>query len=99
MKDEAKLRKSVIEAGKKAVKELVSIAEKKILNKDYNDEEGLTQLTDDKLKNAAATKKLCILDAFEIIERINVEEERLRQMQEGGTGDRNLDNFAASRAK
>jgi len=34
-------------------------------------------VTADRLKNAAATKKLAIFDAFEILTRIQEEEERL----------------------
>jgi len=36
-------------------------------------------LSADKLKNAAATKKLAIFDAFEILSRIEEEEERLNE--------------------
>jgi len=101
MSDEVRLRKSVIDAGRKAVKELVAIASKSILTDEniMSVDEGKSPLSDDRLKNAAATKKLCIFDAFDIIERINVEEERLRQMQTSGETDRDIDNFAESRAK
>jgi len=62
-------KRNIIEAGYKAVDELIKVAKEKIV--DTGDD-----ITADRLKNAAATKKLCILDAFEILTRIE-EEERL----------------------
>ena len=58
-------KQNIIQAGHKAVLELIKVAEEPIL--DNGDED----LSADKLKNAAATKKLAIFDAFEIINRIN----------------------------
>ena len=62
-------KKSIIQAGHKAVEELIKVAKEAIVDSDDD-------LTADKLKNAAATKKLAIFDAFEILNRI-VEEQRL----------------------
>ena len=59
---------NIIQAGHKAVLELIKVAEEAILD---NGEEDLAA---DKLKNAAATKKLAIFDAFEILTRIELEE-------------------------
>ena len=47
--------------------ELIKVAEEAILNNGDDD------LSADKLKNAAATKKLAIFDAFEILARIEDE--------------------------
>ena len=47
--------------------ELVKVAEEKIVDSEED-------ISADRLKNAAATKKLCILDAFEILNRIQEEE-------------------------
>ena len=58
------LKLSIIEAGEKAVKQLVKVAKEDIIKFDKDDE-----LAADRLKNAAATKKLCIMDAFEILNR------------------------------
>ncbi len=58
---------SIIQAGHKAVLELIKVAEEAILNNGDDD------LSADKLKNAAATKKLAIFDAFEILARIEDE--------------------------
>ena len=67
MSKEIKLK--IIKAGRKAVDQLIKVAEEKIIKPDLDDE-----LAADRLKNAAATKKLAIFDAFEILNRI--EEER-----------------------
>ena len=61
-------RKNIIRAGRKAVDELIKVAEEEIIN------EGNDDLAADRLKNAAATKKLAIFDAFEILNRIQEEE-------------------------
>jgi ASC-1-like (ASCH) protein len=62
-------KKNIIQAGHKAVEELIKVAKEPIVDSDDD-------LTADKLKNAAATKKLAIFDAFEILNRIE-EEERI----------------------
>jgi len=49
------------------VEELIKVAKEKIV--DSGDD-----ITADRLKNAAATKKLAIFDAFEILNRIQEEE-------------------------
>jgi CHASE3 domain sensor protein len=61
-------RKNIIRAGRKAVDELIKVAEEKIITHTQDD------VSADRLKNAAATKKLCIMDAFEILQRIEEEE-------------------------
>ena len=63
------IKLSIIEAGEKAVKQLVKVAKEDIIKYDKDDE-----LAADRLKNAAATKKLAIFDAFEILNRIEEEE-------------------------
>ena len=60
-------KKSIILAGQKAVEELIKVAKEAIV--DSGDD-----ITADRLKNAAATKKLAIFDAFEILTRIEAEE-------------------------
>ena len=64
-------KQNIILAGHKAVLELIKVAEEAILNNGEGD------LSADKLKNAAATKKLAIFDAFEILSRIEEEEKML----------------------
>ena len=56
-------KKRIIQAGHKAVEELIKVAKEAIVESDDD-------LAADRLKNAAATKKLAIFDAFEILNRI-----------------------------
>ena len=58
----------MIKAAEKAVEELIKVAQEEILTGKPDDE-----LAADRLKNAAATKKLAIFDAFEILNRIEAE--------------------------
>ena len=60
-------KRNIIRAGEKAVKELIKVAEEKIITNTEDD------VSADRLKNAAATKKLAIFDAFEILTRIETE--------------------------
>ena len=72
------LKLQIIEAAKKAVKELIKVAQEKIIKPDPEDE-----LAADRLKNAAATKKLAIMDAFDILKRIEEEKEKLEYESKG----------------
>ena len=63
-------KKRIIQAGHKAVDELIKVAKEAIV--DSGDD-----ITADRLKNAAATKKLCIFDAFEILNKIQEEEQMI----------------------
>ena len=65
---ETKLK--IIQAGQRAVEELIKVAQEKIV--DSGDD-----ISADRLKNAAATKKLAVFDAFEILNRIQEEENML----------------------
>ena len=86
------LKLSIIDAGEKAVKQLVKVAKEDIIKFDKDDE-----LAADRLKNAAATKKLCIMDAFEIIKKIQEEKDLIEGV------DTKINNtpkgFAESRSK
>ena len=64
-------KKLIIQAGQKAVEELINVAKEKIITNTEDD------VSADRLKNAAATKKLAIFDAFEILNRIHEEEAML----------------------
>ena len=91
--DIRELKLSIIEAGEKAVKQLVKVAKEDIIKFDTEDE-----LAADRLKNAAATKKLAIFDAFEILKRIEDE----RAMLDGTVAEKKnntLKGFAESRSK
>ena len=64
--DIKKKKENIIQAGYKAVDELVKVAKEAIVETDDD-------VSADRLKNAAATKKLAIFDAFEILSRIEAE--------------------------
>lgn len=77
----------IIQAGRVAVEELIKVAEEPIIGDKgtmivEGKEVDLTsdELSADKLKNAAATKKLSIFDAFEILNRIEAEENTLYEV-------------------
>lgn len=63
-----KTREAIIQAGEIAVKELIRVAKEEIITGDPEHE-----LAADRLKNAAATKKLAVFDAFDILNRIEEE--------------------------
>ncbi len=70
--DVNKIKLNIIKAGEKAVNELIKVAGEDIIKYGKDDE-----LAADKLKNAAATKKLAIFDAFEILSRIELEKNEI----------------------
>jgi len=91
--DIRELKLSIIEAGEKAVKQLVKVAKEDIIKFDQEDD-----LAPDRLKNAAATKKLAIFDAFEILKRIEEE----RAMLDGNVAEKKTNTpkgFAESKSK
>ena len=73
---EIKLR--IIEAGHQAVEQLIKVAKEAIIKR-----EDESELSADRLKNAAATKKLAIFDAFEILNRIEAEREAIEMLDKG----------------
>lgn len=60
------MKSSIILAGETAVGELIKVAKEPIVQTDDD-------VSADRLKNAAATKKLAIFDAFEILNKIQEE--------------------------
>jgi len=83
---------NIIQAGQKAVDELIKVAEEKIITNTEDD------VSADRLKNAAATKKLAIFDAFEILNRI---EEEKAMLEEGKkeTKEKSFKGFAEGRSR
>jgi len=71
------IKERIIKAGHEAVNQLIRVAEEEIIKPDPEDE-----LAADRLKNAAATKKLAIFDAFEILNRIENEKNMLENPEE-----------------
>lgn len=85
-------KKNIIQAGRDAVKELIKVAKEPIV--DSGDD-----LSADKLKNAAATKKLAIFDAFEILNRIQEEEDLLEGKDSTKETEKVFKGFAEGRSK
>jgi hypothetical protein len=86
-------KRNIILAGRKAVEELIKVAEEKIIT---NTEEDVSA---DRLKNAAATKKLAIFDAFEILARIEEEERILDNKPKEEEEKKAFSGFAEKRSK
>ena len=86
-------KKSIIQAGRKAVEELIKVAEEKIITNTEDD------VSTDRLKNAAATKKLAIFDAFEILTRIEEEERILENRPKEEKKEEAFKGFAERRSK
>ena len=86
-------KKNIILAGQIAVEELIKVAKEAIVDSDDD-------LSADRLKNAAATKKLAIFDAFEILARIEEEEGRLNEKpKDNDKEERSFKGFAERRSK
>jgi hypothetical protein len=83
----------IIQAGHEAVEQLIKVAKEAIITGDEDD------LTADKLKNAAATKKLAIFDAFEILTRIEQEQEAIDSLEKGESKTSTKQGFAERRSK
>jgi|TARA_R100000951_G_scaffold108376_1_gene104507 ASC-1-like (ASCH) protein len=88
---EAKL--NIIQAGRTAVEELIKVAREPIVTGGEDD------VSADRLKNAAATKKLAIFDAFEILNRINEEENMLNNVEKVEAPKKVFSGFAENRSK
>jgi len=89
--DIKKTKQSIIHAGHKAVDELIKVAKEPIVDSDDD-------ISADRLKNAAATKKLAIFDAFEILQRIQEEEDMLNEKPKE-IKERSFKGFAEGRSR
>ena len=85
-------KKNIILAGQKADEELIKVAKEAIV--DSGDD-----ITADRLKNAAATKKLAIFDAFEILTRIEAEEQMLNEKPKEVKEEKAFKGFAEGRSR
>ena len=84
-------KKNIIHAGHIAVEELIKVAKEAIVDSDDD-------ISADRLKNAAATKKLAIFDAFEILNRIE-EEKNMLEDNSSETKQKTFKGFAEGRSK
>jgi hypothetical protein len=90
--DVKETKKNIIQAGRIAVEELIKVAKEPII--DFGPD-----ISADRLKNAAATKKLCIMDAFEITTRIQEEEDILNEKPKEVKEEKSFKGFAEGRSK
>lgn len=90
--DIKKTKQNIIHAGQRAVDELIKVAKEPIVDSDDD-------ISADRLKNAAATKKLAIFDAFEILQRIQEEEDMLNNKSKEVKKERAFKGFAEGRSK
>lgn len=95
MKEVKEIKLRIIAAGYKAVDELIKVAEENVVKN--GDMEG--ELAADRLKNAAATKKLAIFDAFEILNRIEAEKDSLEAVERGVSKTDTKQGFAERKSK
>jgi len=85
-------KKNIILAGHIAVEELIKVAKEAIVDSKED-------ISADRLKNAAATKKLAIFDAFEILNRIQEEENLLEGKSPEDKKEKVFKGFAEGRSK
>ena len=86
-------KKNIIQAGRVAIKELIKVAKEPII--DFGPD-----ISADRLKNAAATKKLAIFDALEILNRIEEEQNMLEDKpKEEVKKEKTFKGFAEGRSK
>ena len=74
------------------MEELIKVAKEPIVDSDDD-------ISADRLKNAAATKKLAIFDAFEILNRIEDEENILNDKPREDVKEKTFSGFAEKRSK
>ena len=94
MIDNKEIKLKIIEAGYAAVERLIKVAQEDIIKPGEDDE-----LAADRLKNAAATKKLSIFDAFDILNRIITEKENIDMVESGPKKSDSKRGFAERRSK
>jgi hypothetical protein len=92
MRSSKEIKLRIIQAGHRAVEQLIKVAEEEIVGGD-------DELSADKLKSAAQAKKMAIFDAFEILSRIESEKEVLEQMERGSMKTDSKQGFAERRSK
>ena len=85
-------KQKIIQAGQLAVAELIKVAKEPIVDTGED-------VTADRLKNAAATKKLAIFDAFEILNRLEEEKNMLEDKPKEVKKEKTFKGFAEGRSK
>jgi hypothetical protein len=96
MREDTKdIKLRIINAGYKAVSHLIKVAEENIIDNEGDS----ADVSADKMKNAAAAKKLAIFDAFEILSRIEAEKENIDSAERGVSKTDTKQGFAERRSK
>lgn len=95
IEDNKNIKLRIINAGYKAVNHLIKVAEENIIDNDGDN----SDVSADKMKNAAAAKKLAIFDAFEILSRIEAEKENIDSSERGVSKTDTKQGFAERRSK
>ncbi len=90
-RDTIEIKNRIIEAGYKAVDQLIKVAEEDIIKKDIDPDD---ELAADRLKN-----KLAIFDAFEILNRVESEKESLHMLEKGVDKVETKQGFAERRSR
>ena len=83
---------NIKETKRNIIQELIKVAKEDIVDSDDD-------ISADRLKNAAATKKLAIFDAFEILNRIEEEERILNNKPKQEIETSSFGGFAENRSK
>lgn len=94
MSNSKEIKLKIIAAGIKAVEQLIKVAEEDIIKPQDDDE----SIAADRLKNAAATKKLAVFDAFEILNRVEAEREAIEMAERGVSRTETKQGFAERRS-
>jgi len=94
-----KMKLRIIDAGYKAVEHLIEVAEEKVIQKQVDEDGEVYELAADRLKNAAATKKIAIFDAFDILNRVEAEREAIEQIERGESKADSKKGFAERRSR
>jgi hypothetical protein len=92
--DSKELREKIIKAGYIAVEQLIKVAKEDIIKPNPDDD-----LAADRLKNAAASKRLAIFDAFEILAKVESEKNILEGNESGAQRVESKQGFAERRAR
>lgn len=90
MKTTELYKQGIIDAAKIGVEELIKVLKEPIITGDETD------VSADRLKNAVQTKKIAMMDALEMMSRIDVEQTNLK---EGKSSSESLVGFAEQKSK
>ena len=82
----------IIKAGERAVEELIKVLHSEIITDDPEKD-----ISADRLKNAAATKKMALNDAFDMLNRIELEKDKLNGTE--NPKEEKFDSFAERRGR